>query len=896
MKTTPSPLIQISLKENEIILNLTREERFDRFTRITQQTFNTPIAIITLLDNENLWFKSCQGIDVTGIPSERSFCYEAMQSNEILCLPDTLKDERFCHNMLVVNAPYIRFYAGAPITLANQKIGTLCILDTQPRTMTDRELMALYDLAQCVQTEFERIQQVQIIQQFHHQKKYLSTVLDTVVDGIITIDEQGSIQTANKAALSMFSYAMEEMQGNNVNMLMPEPFHSAHDSYLHNYLTSHEAKVIGIGREVTGLRRTGETFPMNLAVGAMELDNKRHFVGIVRDITEQKKNQLDLEQFKYTLDHTVDCVFMCRADNFRFVYVNEGAKQQVGYTEAELFTMTALDIKPEFTHQSYSELVASLLDGSKASLTFETVHSHKDGHTVPVEVTLQVVRQVGQEPRLIAIVRDITERKAVDSMKSQFVSTVSHELRTPLTSIRGALGLVLGGVLGEIPEKARTMLTMANRNSERLTLLINDLLDLEKIESERMAFSFKPVDLIQVLYHALEANQGYADNYQVSLKLTESLTEAWINADENRLLQVFANLLSNAIKFSHAGGVVDLSIVPQADYYEIRVRDYGDGISEAFRSRIFGRFAQADSADNRQKGGSGLGLSISKAIVEQHKGKIGFYSQEGVGTTFFFTLPASVIEPIRKRNTTQNTCLLLCKDTESTVKMLVTLLNQEGLACEVAGSAVEAKKLLAEKKYALMIIDLTLSNQNSLDLIHELRDLPNSKEIPIIVSCSSAEDGGVDMQTNAISVADWIQKPITRERLQQALQLAIRGTRRAKVLHVEDDLDVIQIVQTILKDAGVDYRFATTLADARIFLAAHAFDLVILDLTLPDGSGISLLNSLKDRCQVMVFSGDDVHDSLSERVAAALTKSMTNNDQLLSTIRRVLNNAVKLTD
>ncbi|MSP27757.1 MAG: response regulator [Methylococcales bacterium] len=155
------------------------------------------------------------------------------------------------------------------------------------------------------------------------------------------------------------------------------------------------------------------------------------------------------------------------------------------------------------------------------------------------------------------------------------------------------------------------------------------------------------------------------------------------------------------------------------------------------------------------------------------------------------------------------------------------------------------------------------------------------------------EDGTATAPMNAFSVVDWIHKPISQRQLQQALHAAIHNNRRSKVLHIEDDLDVIQVVQTILKNAAVDYRFATTIADARLFLQSQAFDLVILDLTLPDGSEIDLLNELKDLCPVMVFSGDDVHDSLSQQVAAALTKSMTNNDQLLSTIRRVLNNTVK---
>jgi len=251
---------------------------------------------------------------------------------------------------------------------------------------------------------------------------------------------------------------------------------------------------------------------------------------------------------------------------------------------------------------------------------------------------------------------------------------------------------------------------MANRNSERLTLLINELLDLEKIESAQMVFTFESVDLIQLVRHALEANQGYADEYRISLQLYTAIDQAWVQADENRLLQVLANLLSNAIKFSHQGDIVSVYVEKQLDNrdnYVVRVQDQGGGIPERFRAHIFKRFAQADGADNRQKGGSGLGLSISKAIIERHQGNIGFISTEGVGSTFFFNLPAQ-----KKSVTTSDTlknnvielntdlsplCILLCKNNNETTELLSDLLDEEGLSYDIADTLTEAKALLQEK-------------------------------------------------------------------------------------------------------------------------------------------------------------------------------------------------------
>ena len=223
-------------------------------------------------------------------------------------------------------------------------------------------------------------------------------------------------------------------------------------------------------------------------------------------------------------------------------------------------------------------------------------------------------------------------------MKSEFVSTVSHELRTPLTSIRGALGLVLGKASVGISDKAKSLLETARRNSERLTLLINDILDLEKIESGHLSLQMQAVDLVKIAQQAVIANEGYAAQHQVSLVLNPSIKQARVMGDEHRLLQVFANLISNAVKFSYPQATVDISIQAQQNGFRVGVKDYGQGIPESFRPHIFSRFAQADSSDTRAKGGTGLGLSITKAIIDSHGGTLAYQSEQGIGTEFYFVL------------------------------------------------------------------------------------------------------------------------------------------------------------------------------------------------------------------------------------------------------------------
>jgi signal transduction histidine kinase len=240
---------------------------------------------------------------------------------------------------------------------------------------------------------------------------------------------------------------------------------------------------------------------------------------------------------------------------------------------------------------------------------------------------------------IFGIARDITQQQKLEKIKSEFISIVSHELRTPLTSIRGALGLVLGLFSTDMPEKAQELLKMANSNSERLTLLINDLLDLEKIDSGKFTLDLQKLNVAKLTRQAIEANNGYASEYKVHLQLLEVPEHINVYADEHRMMQVFANLLSNAIKYSPQDGSVEINVHEKESRIRISVRDFGQGIPTSFYPSIFQRFSQADSSSTRSKGGTGLGLSITKAIIEQHHGSIDFASEEGVGTEFYFDLP-----------------------------------------------------------------------------------------------------------------------------------------------------------------------------------------------------------------------------------------------------------------
>ena len=320
------------------------------------------------------------------------------------------------------------------------------------------------------------------------------------------------------------------------------------------------------------------------------------------------------------------------------IEMNDRILSLSGYTKDEFLRLDQWELTPKDYEKQELAMRANLVQTGRYG-PYEKEIIQRDGTRTPVLLNGVLIEEDNGRKLLWSIIEDISDRKRIEKMKSEFVSTVSHELRTPLTAISGAITLLSNHFTNEWPEPMRNMLRIAQSNSKRLSHLINDLLDIEKIVSGKMDFNLASQAILPVVEHAIEMSGPYAFEYGVKLDLSEHSVNANVLIDPARMQQVLANLLSNAIKFSPRGESVVISVESKPnDTVRISVRDFGHGVPASFRDRIFQKFSQADSSDKRAKGGTGLGLAITKELVEKMNGNIGFESEEGKGSTFWVEL------------------------------------------------------------------------------------------------------------------------------------------------------------------------------------------------------------------------------------------------------------------
>ena len=351
-----------------------------------------------------------------------------------------------------------------------------------------------------------------------------------------------------------------------------------------------------------------------------------------REAADAFRSEADLRLQALITRSMNEGVCLVRASDLTIAYANPKFERIFGYGPGELKDRPVQILNADSSQQ---DIARDLLE--RGEMSYEILNVRKDGTLFWSRATTVLFDHPEHGQVFVAVQEDITERKRMERIKDDFISVVSHELRTPLTSIRGSLGLLAGGAAGEMPEAARSLLDIAASNCERLVRLINDILDMEKIESGKMTFVPTPVDLVHLVEQAVLSNGAYAHGFGVEIRLAEGVPGR-VLADPDKLHQVLTNLLSNAARHSPRGGTVEVRVRRSGGRLRVSVSDQGAGIPPEFQPRVFEKFAQADASSTRREGGTGLGLSISRAIIVRHGGSIGFETEPGAGTTFSFEL------------------------------------------------------------------------------------------------------------------------------------------------------------------------------------------------------------------------------------------------------------------
>jgi PAS domain S-box-containing protein len=636
------------------VLDTPPEAEFDDLARLAAGICGTPAAFVTLIDADRQFFKAAVGLDVREISRDTAFCAHAILRSDVMVVPDLQADPRFAANPLVREAPAIRFYAAAPlVTPDGFTLGTLCVIDYEPRQLTPLQHEALAALGRHAMTQLELRRQNRELLASQRQveasiaaaraaernltveRAYLEQLFEASPEAIVVLDADDRVLRANGEFTSLFGYANDEYVNRPINdLIVPDDLKDEG-----RRLTDDVTRGVPVAVETIRRRKDGRPVHVSILGRPVRLDGGQVGVyAIYRDITERRRAEEALrasEAFaRSVMDHMLEALVIVD-DSSQIISVNRAAERIFGYRREEIVGHHLSALMPEEVRGDADAFLRGARDKSLGRIT-EWKARRRSGETFAFELSLFTF-QSGGRLFYAGIIRDLSAREEVERLKKEFVATVSHELRTPLTSIRGALGLLAGGLVGPLAAEARESVQVAERNAVRLMALINDLLDLERIEYGRLEMHFDDTALGEALQRAVEATRPIAAAHEVTLDVPATAVRAW--ADGDRLSQVLVNLLSNAIKFSPSGSVVTVVVREIPDWVEVRVVDRGRGIPAAYREVIFQRFRQVSASDSREKGGTGLGLAICKSIIEQHGGLIGVESEEGRGSEFWFLVP-----------------------------------------------------------------------------------------------------------------------------------------------------------------------------------------------------------------------------------------------------------------
>ncbi|GER23320.1 hypothetical protein NCCP1664_18160 [Zafaria cholistanensis] len=557
---------------------------------------------------------------------------------------------------------------------------------------------------------------------------------------------------------------------------------------------------------------------------------------------------------------------------------NVQAERTFGWTRAEAMGQPLASLVMRPAERESLERLLGLPHGSDEAGNpaehFEQPMLHRSGHEFPAEVTAWTTDD-GAKRVFSCTIRDISERHAAERVKDEFVSVVGHELRTPLTSIHGALGLLRAGLLGELNPRGKQMVDIAAHNTDRLVRLINDILDIERLNSGKVALELQACDVAALAGRSLEVMRSMADAAGVRLTLDARPAVHWVDPD--RIEQTMTNLLSNAVKFSPAGAEVRLVVRSDAGGLTIQVRDQGRGIPVSDLERIFDRFQQVDGSDAREKGGTGLGLAICRTIAEQHGGRIWAESSPGGGACLTMTLPAACAEGLEASiEAPGGPKIVVCSEDASVRARIVEMLLPHGYEpIEVTTSSVLLDASLQHRP-SLILLEQRTPTVANWEAIAGLRDHSETRNLPVVFL--SFEGDSIRAESDVLTC---VGEPLETGGLLAAIGEAI-GKRDTgpQLLLVEDDAGLAAVLTEGFRQLGIEVHHSPTARQALALCAHIVPDLVVLDLQLPDQDGFAVVAQLRrdarlESVPLAVYSARDLSEDDRKRLRLGKTGFFT---------------------